>query len=103
MRVSPNGGKPEVLVDLSKSDELADGPQFLPDGRTLLFSVAKRTAAAINRWDTAQVVVQAPETGVRKTLDRGGKPCRGTFRPDISPTYREGRCSPCRSISAALR
>jgi serine/threonine-protein kinase len=72
MRVSPNGGKPEVLLDLSKSDELADGPQFLPDGRTLLFSVAKRTATSLTRWDSAQVVVQASGTSERKTLIEGG-------------------------------
>ena len=76
MRVSPNGGQPEVLVDFTKSDELVDGPQFLPDGRTLLYSVAKRTGTSINRWDTAQVVVQAPGTGVRKTLIEGGSHAR---------------------------
>ena len=76
MRVSPNGGKPEVLVDVTKSGELLEGPQFLPDGRMLLFAVAKRTGTSINRWDAAQVVVQAPGTGVRKTLIEGGSNAR---------------------------
>ena len=43
MRVSPNGGKPEVLLDLSNSEDAAFGPQLLPDGDTLLFTIVKRT------------------------------------------------------------
>ena len=42
MRVSPNGGKPEVLLDLNNSEDQAFGPQLLPDGRTLLFTIRKR-------------------------------------------------------------
>ena len=103
MRVSPNGGKPEVLVDLSKSDELADGPQFLPDGRTLLFSVAKRTGAVDQSLGHSAGRRAGSRDRCAQDTDRGGKPCRGTFRPDISPTCREERCSPCRSISAASR
>ncbi len=76
MRVSPNGGKPEVAVDLTASDELADGPELLPGGRTLLFSVAKRTAAAIDRWDTAKIVAHSLDTGARTTLIEGGSDAR---------------------------
>ena len=43
MRVSPNGGKPEVLLDLNNSEDGAIGPQLLPDGGTLLFTIVKRT------------------------------------------------------------
>ncbi len=76
MRVSPNGGKPEMLVDTSKSDELADGARWLPDGRTLLFTSAKRTGSVIDRWEKAQIVVLSPGTGVRKTLIEGGTDAR---------------------------
>ena len=72
MRVPAGGGTPEVLVDLGKSDELADSPRLLADGRTLLFSVAKRTMGAINPWDGAQIVVQTVGTSQRKTLIEGG-------------------------------
>jgi serine/threonine-protein kinase len=76
MRVSPHGGKPEVFVDMSKSDELADNPQFLPDGRTLLFTAVKRAAAVIDRWEKAQIVLYSPDTGVRKVLLEGGSDAR---------------------------
>jgi serine/threonine-protein kinase len=71
MRVSPNGGKPEVLVPLSISEGLTHGPQLLPDGHTLLFTIAQRTAATVDPWDKAQIVVQSLETGDRKTLIEG--------------------------------
>ena len=103
MRVSPNGGQPEVLVDFTKSDELVDGPQFLPDGRTLLYSVAKRTAD----FDQSLGHSAGRRAGSRdrcaQDTDRRGQPCLGMYRPDISPISREERCSPCRSISAASR
>ena len=76
MRVSPDGGKPELLVDLSNTEDLASGPQLLPDGDTLLFTLVKRTDAAIDRWSEAQVVVQSLETGVRKPLLEGGSDAR---------------------------
>ena len=76
MRVSPNGGKPEVLVDLNDSEDGAFGPQLLPDGDTLLFTIAKRTSVAINRWDDAQIVVQSLKTRVRKALIEGGTDAR---------------------------
>ena len=76
MRVSPNSGKPEVLVDLSMSEEGAFGAQLLPDGGTLLFTIGKRSNAAIDRWDEAQIVVQSLKTGVRKALIKGGTDAR---------------------------
>ena len=75
MRVSPDGGKPELLVDLTNTEDLAHGPQLLPDGDTLLFTLVKRTDAAIDRWNEAQVVVQSLETGVRKPLLAGRIGC----------------------------
>jgi len=76
MRGSPNDGKTEVLLDLSDSEDGAFGPQLLPDGDTLLFTIAKRTNVAINRWDEAQIVVQSLKTRVRKALIKGGTDAR---------------------------
>jgi serine/threonine-protein kinase len=69
MRVSANGGRPEVLVSV-KNGEFAYGPQVLPDGEWVLFTIA--TAATRDGWDKAQIVVQSLKTSERKTLVSGG-------------------------------
>ena len=69
MRVSANGGRPEVLVSV-KNGEVAYGPQVLPDGEWVLFTIA--TAATRDGWDKAQIVVQSLKTSERKTLVSGG-------------------------------
>jgi serine/threonine-protein kinase len=51
MRVAASGGTPELVVK-GRDGELIAMPQLLPDGRTLLFSVAK------GRWAGGQVVAQ---------------------------------------------
>ena len=69
MRVSANGGQPEVLVSV-KDGEVVHGPQVLPGGEWVLFTLA--TAATTEGWDKAQIVVQSLETSERKTLVSGG-------------------------------
>ena len=69
MRISPDGGKPEVLVR-AKNGELLFGPQVLPGGETVLFTVA--TSPAVESWNRAVIVVQSLKTGERKTLVEGG-------------------------------
>ena len=69
MRVSANGGQPTVLVSV-KDGELAHGPQVLPGGEWVLFTVA--TAATADGWDKAQIVVQSLKSSERKTLVSGG-------------------------------
>ena len=69
LRVSANGGRPEMLVS-AKDGEVLFGPQVLPGGEWLLFTVAK--AATAEGWDTAQIVVQSLKSGDRKTLVSGG-------------------------------
>ncbi len=67
MRVSPNGGVPEVIGAVD-GEEVVSSPQLLPGGRAVLFSVKKVTA----RWDKAQIVVQPLNGGARKTIIEGG-------------------------------
>ena len=73
MRVSANGGKPEVLATLEPG-ETAYGPQMLPSGDALLVTVAKGSAA--DRWDKARIVVQSLRTGERTTVLEGGSDAR---------------------------
>ncbi|HEX7794525.1 MAG TPA: protein kinase [Vicinamibacterales bacterium] len=73
MRVSANGGQPSVLVSL-KDGELAYGPQILPGGEWVLFTLA--TAAVGDSWDRAQIVVQSLKSSERKTLITGGSDAR---------------------------
>ncbi len=67
LRVSANGGTPEVIVPVG-ADQIATAPQMLPGGRAVLFTLKK----AVEDWDKAQVVVQTLDTGARKRLIDGG-------------------------------
>ena len=68
-RVSPKGGAPEQLVSVG-ADQLAHGPQILPGGKFVLFTLATGTDAG--RWDAAQIVVQSLTSRERKTIINGG-------------------------------
>jgi serine/threonine-protein kinase len=68
-RVAASGGKPEQLVAV-KDNEFAHGPQILPGGKHVLFTLATGTTG--DRWEKARIVVQTLATGDRKTvLDTG--------------------------------
>jgi len=73
MRVSADGGVPEMLIAL-KAGEVAYGPQLLPGEGQLLFTLATRTTP--DRWDKATVVVQSLSSGQRKVLIEGGSDAR---------------------------
>ena len=73
MRVSANGGKPETVASVN-AGEVAHGPQLLPDGQTLLFTLATGTAA--DRWDKARIVAESLKSHERKTLIDGGSDAR---------------------------
>jgi serine/threonine-protein kinase len=73
MRVSPNGGTPEVLVRVKDGEE-AHGPQLLPDGQHVLFTLA--TGNNPDRWDNARIIVQSLTSGERTTLIEGGSDAR---------------------------
>jgi Tol biopolymer transport system component len=57
-----------------KNGELADGPQMLPGGQVLLFTIA--SGASADRWGKAQIVVQSLKSGERKTLIEAGSDAR---------------------------
>jgi eukaryotic-like serine/threonine-protein kinase len=75
LRVSPNGGKPELLVQ-PKNNEQIQGPQMLPDGQAVLFTVAPGATVSTAAWDQAKIVVQTLKSGVRKTVIEGGTDAR---------------------------
>ena len=62
-------GMAEPLSGSSRVDagQRAHGPQLLPDGRTVLFTLAQSAS-----WDEAQIVVQSLDGGTRKTVIAGG-------------------------------
>src|SRR5262249_32028943 len=74
LRVSPNGGQPEVLVKM-KDGEGAHGPQVLPHGDVVLFTLAT-TSAGPDRWDAAQIVTQSIRSGQRQIVRTGGTDAR---------------------------
>ncbi|TDI44942.1 MAG: serine/threonine-protein kinase [Acidobacteria bacterium] len=68
LRVSANGGVPEVVVAVdSEKGEIAQGPRLLPDGDTLLFALGNA-----GNWDEANIVAQDLTSGARQVLIRGG-------------------------------
>ena len=73
LRVSEKGGTPAVIVPI-KDGEAAQGPQLLPGGHHVLFTMATDTTP--DRWDKANIVVQSLTSGERKTLIEGGSDAR---------------------------
>ena len=73
VRVPDKGGPPEAVIRV-KDSEIAHGPQLLPDGRSILFTLA--SGAEPGRWDSAQIVVQTIGSTDRKTIIRGGTDAR---------------------------
>jgi eukaryotic-like serine/threonine-protein kinase len=73
-QVPADGGQPELLVapDATRGEVAFDGPQLLPDGRSLLFSLLERG----QNWDGASVVMHRLDTGERRTLVDGGTNAR---------------------------
>jgi len=69
MRVSANGGTPQLLVSV-KDGQMASNPQILPDRETVMFTLA--TSSVPDQWDSAQIVAQSLRSGERKTLVEAG-------------------------------
>ena len=78
MRVSADGGAPTVIARASKG-ELVGGPEMLPGGRFLLFSVTSGTAVTSSTagdWDKGRIVVHSLQSGEQRTLIPGGSEAR---------------------------
>ena len=67
LRVSADGGATELLVPID-SDERVRQPQLLPDGETVLFTLASGGAT----FQQAQIVAQSLTTGDRHILVEAG-------------------------------
>jgi Tol biopolymer transport system component len=73
-RCRTDGSAPEQIATV-ENDEEADQPQILPDGKAVLFTVAKIVDGP-TRWDTARIVVQSLTSPERKVLVDGGSSSR---------------------------
>ncbi|HEY6211601.1 MAG TPA: serine/threonine-protein kinase, partial [Vicinamibacterales bacterium] len=73
IRVPAGGGAPEHVLSVANG-ERAHGPQLLPDGDHLLFTLAKDAGAS--SWDGAQIVVQSLKTGEQRVVINGGSDAR---------------------------
>jgi serine/threonine-protein kinase len=71
-RVSAAGGKPELLLPVDPKNELAHGPQLLPGGRAVLFTLRR----LVDDWDDAQIVVQSLSSKERTVLVERGRDAR---------------------------
>ena len=70
-RVSGEGGKPEHVVKV-EAGQIAGGPQLLPGGRAILFTLAAR----LGEWDTAQIIVQSLDSDRRHVVVERGTDAR---------------------------
>ena len=73
VRVSPNGGAPQLVIRVKEGEE-AHGPQLLPDGQHVLFTLASGTD--LYRWDRARIVVQSLTSETPTALIEGGSDAR---------------------------
>jgi hypothetical protein len=99
MRVSANGGTPELVIKANKGEQV-DGPQLLPDGESVLFSVT--TARGLTRWDQAHVVAQSLRTGERTEVCKAGV-TPAMYRRDTYSTHWSADCSRSRSTRTGCR
>jgi Tol biopolymer transport system component len=87
MRVSANGGTPELIIRASESEQMY-GPQLLPDRASVLFSVTREMGPS--RWDQAQVVVQSLSSGKRSVVVQGGSDARYVPTGHVVYALRDG-------------
>jgi serine/threonine-protein kinase len=70
LRFPANGGSPELLFPAGDNEQF-QAPQLLPDGDTVLYSIAEGA-----NWDSARIVVQSISSGERRVLIQGGSAAR---------------------------
>ena len=88
-RISENGGTPELIIPVDEG--IVYGPQLLPDGDSVLFSVGPRTGK-----DRSLIVAQSLLTGERTVLVQGGYDAR--YVPTGHIVYALWRCAFCRRV-----
>ena len=71
-RVSADGGMPERVIAVEEGEQ-AHGPQPLPGGEWVLFTLLPRD---VGSWNRAQIVLQSLVTGERVLLVDGGRDAR---------------------------
>ena len=71
LEVPASGGEPKALtlVDSAQGEWSHRLPRILPDGKAVLFTIARRQ---FPNWDESDIAVQSLESGQRKLLIRGG-------------------------------
>jgi serine/threonine-protein kinase len=70
-RVSANGGEPELLIK-AKDGEIFHGPQLLPDGDTVLFTLAPTLDGVnVGDWDEAMIYLYSIHQEKRIPLQKG--------------------------------
>jgi Tol biopolymer transport system component len=69
-RVSGDGGKPEQVVKVD-AGQLASGPELLPGGHAILFTLSRATEPPAR-----QIVVQSLDTDMRRVVVEGGTDAR---------------------------
>ena len=75
LSVPVNGGAPETLVRM-KEGEWAHGPQLLPGGDAILYTLIDAKTANTEGWDRARIVVQPLRGGERKVVIDQGRDAR---------------------------
>jgi Tol biopolymer transport system component len=70
-RVSGDGGRPENVIKVEPG-QVAHGPQLLPDGRAILYTLADTD----DGWDAAQIVVWSFGTRTHRAVVKGGTDAR---------------------------
>ena len=71
-RVPATGGTPELAIPVADGEDM-HGPQLLPGGDQVLFTVRSAGTAS---WDASQIVVQSLANGDRTVLIEGGRDAR---------------------------
>ena len=74
-RVPAGGGTPETIVTVQQG-ELAHGPQILPDGDTVLYTLVSMALPPALAWDNGKIVALSLKSKQSKILLEGGSDAR---------------------------
>ncbi|OFV92867.1 MAG: hypothetical protein A3G76_16550 [Acidobacteria bacterium RIFCSPLOWO2_12_FULL_65_11] len=86
LRVPASGGTAETIVTV-KDGELAYGPQMLPGGNAVLFTLIDAKTALAASWDKVRIVVQSLGGAERKTVVEAGRDARYVSTGDLTEIY----------------